>query len=149
MKTCSKCGLSKEEKEFYKNRSQRDQLTSWCKTCTISYRRLVKLNYPERILLYDAKCRAKRKALEFNITIEDIVIPSVCPIMNIPLYSRTGLYNNGIDNSPSLDRIDNTKGYIKGNVAVVSARANKLKRDITVEQAERLIKYMKGELNVN
>jgi uncharacterized membrane protein len=48
-------------------------------------------------------------------------------------------------NSFSLDRVDNTKGYVKGNVKVISFWANQMKGNMDVEQVEALLKYMKGD----
>jgi len=47
------------------------------------------------------------------------------------------------DNSPSLDRLDNTKGYIKGNIVVISNKANRLKGDATLQELERLVEWLK------
>lgn len=88
-----------------------------------------------------AKSRAKKRGLEFNIEREDLELPELCPVFGIPIIPATGYRT---DNSPSLDRIDNTKGYVKGNVAVVSWLANCRKGDLTLEQAEALVRYMKG-----
>lgn len=81
-----------------------------------------------------------RKGLEFNIEISDIVIPNICPILRIKL----GRFDR--KTAPSLDRIDNTRGYIKGNVRVISNRANVMKGDMSLEDIERLSAYAKGEL---
>jgi hypothetical protein len=96
-------------------------------------------SYPERTLYSSAKNRAGRTNLEFNITLEDIVIPSHCPILNIPLSKGKGQKHDG---SPSLDRIDNTRGYIKGNVKVISSRANQIKSDGTAEEHIRIAEYI-------
>lgn len=89
-------------------------------------------------MLAAAKCRAKRDGLVFSLTREDINIPSHCPILGIPLKHNIG---SGFHNdSPSLDRIHNSKGYSKDNVRVISNRANLLKCDATLEELELIVK---------
>jgi hypothetical protein len=78
------------------------------------------------VLLGQARYRAKKKGIEFNLELSDVVIPKVCPVLKIPL--TAGSSSGGPRGcSPSLDRIDNTKGYIKGNVQVISHKANTMK----------------------
>lgn len=104
--------------------------------------RLKRHQFPERTLLSNAKRRAKEKGLDFNITIEDIVIPEVCPVLGIPIKVSSGKTD---DTSPSLDRIDNTKGYVKGNVRVISFRANVIKNNATIEDIRKILEYMERE----
>ena len=96
-------------------------------------------------LLYHSKWRAKRDGLEFNLTSDDIVVPLTCPLLGIPLvlhyYSK--FTKGGDPAAPSLDRIDPAKGYVKGNVAVISYRANSLKRDANVAELETLVKNLR------
>jgi hypothetical protein len=47
------------------------------------------------------------------------------------------------DSSPTLDKIDNAKGYTKGNIIWVSSRANRIKSDATLDELEKLIEYVK------
>ena len=82
---------------------------------------------PERSLFNSAKGRAKHKNIPFSVTIADIIVPEKCPYLGTKLVRGKGR----TDASPSLDRIDNAKGYIPGNVEVISHRANTLKRDGT------------------
>jgi len=91
-------------------------------------------NNPEKAMLGRAKARAKRKGIEFNISLEDISIPTHCPVLKIPLARANGKMH---DNSPSLDRIDCTKGYVRGNIIVISWRANMIK---SVGRPDELIK---------
>lgn len=96
------------------------------------------------LILNTAKYRAKRDGLDFDIELSDIVIPDICPILGIPIFrSTTGRVCN---NSPSLDRVDNTQGYLKHNVRVISNKANAMKRDNSIETLERLLQYMKGTI---
>jgi hypothetical protein len=82
---------------------------------------------PERVLYSAAKVRAKKLDLDFDLEKSDIVIPELCPILQVPMV-KGGKY------APSLDRLDNSKGYVKGNVWVISRKANTMKSDAT--QAE-------------
>lgn len=82
-------------------------------------------------MLTAAFSRASKLGLEFNLTKNDIVIPKVCPLLGIPLVNCKG---RGGRCSPSLDRINNLKGYTRENVWVISQRANLLKSDMTLEQ---------------
>lgn len=89
-----------------------------------------------------AKYRAAQKGLEFTIDKEDVIIPDVCPLLGIPLICHRGKGSQQ-GNSPSLDRIDPTKGYIKGNVWVISNRANTLKNDASLQELELLVENLK------
>jgi hypothetical protein len=44
----------------------------------------------------------------------------------------------------SVDRIDNARGYVAGNVCIISQRANLLKKDATVDEVRSLLRYMEG-----
>lgn len=93
-------------------------------------------SHPERAILISVKSRAKRANIEFSLTKEDIMIPAFCPILKIPIkrqYTNRGK-TGPRSNSPSVDRIDNTKGYVKGNVQVISNKANVMKSSATPEE---------------
>lgn len=88
-----------------------------------------------------AKTRAKKKNLPFNIDYADVVIPEYCPILNIKLTTKLG---RGVsDNCPSLDKINPTLGYVKGNVMVISALANRIKTNANSEQVEAVLFFMR------
>ncbi len=90
-----------------------------------------------------AKLRARKRNLPFSIAVDDIVIPEICPALGIPLKKSLEAYS---DNSPSLDRVIPEVGYVKGNVVVISMRANVLKRDATLNELELLVKYCYNQL---
>ena len=95
---------------------------------------------PERNLYTGAKASAKKRGIEFTITLEDILpFPKTCPVLGIEL--RRGIKVND-PNSWSIDRIDNTKGYTPGNVAVISRRANILKRDATAAESKAISEWL-------
>ncbi len=103
-------------------------------------------NNPERMILARAKARCKTRGLEFNITLEDIKIPEFCPILGIKLERGVGEIK---DSSPSLDRIDNSRGYVKGNVQIISMKANRIKTDATLEELEKVASYLKNLQQIN
>ena len=116
-----------------------------CKKCSIRIRQTEKLNRDWKVdaakLLYkNIKSRCKRIEREFSIELEDIIIPEKCPVFGFELKredKQTWMC------APSVDRIDSSKGYIKGNITVVSRRANIIKRDATVDELEQLLNYYK------
>ena len=100
--------------------------------------RLVEANPQNRqykvTMLRKAKNRAKRRNIYFDITLDDIVIGRECPILGIPFEVSSDNWQN----SPSLDRIDNKRGYEKGNVIVVSMMANSIKNQATPSQIKKV-----------
>lgn len=97
-----------------------------------------RLKNPKQDMLNRARHRARVRGLEFTLTPEDIDLPKTCPVLGIPIvYGR----EEAGPNSPSLDRRDNTKGYIKGNVTVISFRANQLKSDATPDELRALAAF--------
>jgi len=93
---------------------------------------------PKKYLWDVAKKRAQRFGVEFTITPEDIVVHSVCPITQQPV----AIFTNKISTSMSLDRVDNSKGYVPGNVHAISRRANLRKSDLTKQEVRNLLQYM-------
>lgn len=74
------------------------------------------------------------------------VMPDKCPVFNTPLdFEHAGGIQGRNPNSPSLDRFDNSKGYTKDNVRIVSWRANSLKSNGTAEEFKQIIKYLEGD----
>ena len=85
----------------------------------------------EQKLLNGVRNRARLHGYDFNLTLEDIIIPEICPILGIRLKKHLRKWE---DDSPSLDRIDNSKGYIKDNVWVISRLANIMKNSASLDQ---------------
>lgn len=105
----------------------------------------MKKEHPERTMLYSSRSRAKEKGWEFNIDESDIFIPTHCPILGIELIS--GGMGVHAFNSPSIDRIDSSKGYIKGNVQIISLRANMMKNDANLQELEQFCKNILNYMN--
>lgn len=99
---------------------------------------------PRQYMLSGARKRASQLGLPFDLTKEDLVIPSVCPVLGIPVYSVSG--KGPGDNSPSLDRLIPHLGYVRGNVVVISQRANRIKNDASAEELETVASWLRDVL---
>ena len=85
------------------------------------------------------------KSKDKGLTIDDIIIPDICPIFGVPLQREN---KKTWQNAPSIDRIDNTKGYVQGNIVIISRRANILKKDATIEELIKLSKFYEHFLSL-
>lgn len=86
----------------------------------------------KKLMFFKSRERAQEEQLEFSIEVSDILIPTHCPYLGIELTHELG--KGQLETNSSLDRIDSTKGYIKGNVQVISRLANTMKNNATPEQ---------------
>lgn len=161
-RTCTKCGanLSLTAENFYKHKDKSEGFESTCIQCAKkrrmahyytpagkeknrissakSKRKIVKTS-PERVMWWAACGRAREKKMECTITVNDIIIPAICPVLGIPIFQSEKRHG---PNSPSLDRVDPNKGYIPDNIRVISWRANALKKDATLDEMKRVYEYM-------
>lgn len=90
------------------------------------------------------KERANKKGIPFNLEAEDIVIPEFCPVLGIQLTWK----DDNMASTPSVDRLIPAKGYVKGNIEIISMRANALKNDATFEEIEALYQWMKTKKGI-
>jgi len=119
------------DKELFNSKRSINNITEEKKLLRKQQKRNDRIKNVTSTLLRNARTRAKEKNLEFNITKNDIIIPEFCPLLNVKLEVGTkGNYNF----SPSLDRIDSSKGYTKDNIQVISMLANTMKNKATKEQ---------------
>lgn len=87
----------------------------------------------EKYILANARSNNKsNKKFDFTIDISDIVIPEKCPVLGVDIDLGVGGHRR--EYGPSIDRIDNTKGYVRGNVRIISWRANRIKNDSTLNE---------------
>lgn len=161
---CIKCKLEKNLSDFYFDKKRKRKVYPRCKLCEKqrakerylkdptyrekrcsgekAYRRTPKA-LKSRLLSYSKK-RAKQKNIEHNITEDDIELPEYCPIFkNMKLESNSKTIK---DNSYTIDRIDPKKGYVRGNVKVISSKANRLKNNMSLEEILLLAEYIKENI---
>ena len=139
--TCKTCGEIKEHKEFRKRKG--GMICTSCRQC-------VNVKYiPDPLVahLNAIRCRAKANNLPFNLTEEDLTIPVLCPVLNIPIYQCWGTADveDNKDSCPSVDRVIPCLGYVKHNVRIISARANRIKTDSTPQEIKLVYEYTMRE----
>lgn len=164
-KTCITCRVSRNLIAYWRDKRRPDGRLSECRECMkkrntqwlrdnrtrareINARAVdtMRGRFPIRQMLTSARHRAKTCGWEFDLTEADITVPALCPVFGIPIAFAHGIGAQRMirDHSPSLDRIDNTKGYVRGNVVVVSGRANRLKSDSTADELRALARFYCG-----
>ena len=133
-KVCSFCREEKALNLFHKSSSAtRIGISNKCVRCTAL-----------SSMIKNAKQRCKDSGRD--ITIDDYYLDRIttglvhCPVLGVELmFGGTGSIK---DNSASIDRFDTTKGYVQGNVWIISYKANRMKSDATVEELEKVYDYM-------
>lgn len=166
-KKCTKCGGFKPLTDFYKSKRGMDGRRSDCKLCSLIYmkdrycnepgvkERMVAASKKSKIclkqinpkreitktLINHARARAKKNGLPFNITIDDISFGETCPVLGIPFVFGKDKPSH---QSPTLDKLIPTRGYVRGNVCVISHRANWIKNNATLGELKKLVAWMES-----
>ena len=155
-KVCRDCGVLKNKEAFvFRHSGQLTRYRARCRDCYNEWIRTrdsaparAKTLYeqrkldPEGYMVRTTRERAKRIGIEFSIRKADISIPEVCPVLGIAL-SRPGY--GQCESSPTIDRLDPSKGYVPGNVAVISNRANRLKNNATAFEHAAIAAWMRSK----
>jgi len=136
-KKCGKCLKIKKYISFRKNKNSSFGYSYYCKECD---KQRVYSRDKRKILINAAKKRAKDTNLDFNLDINDIILSQYFPFLGIELQFN---HTNARDNSYSIDRIDPNKGYIKGNIQIISFKANTIKNNASLSDIEKVYLYMK------
>lgn len=143
MKLCIKCNTYKPLEEFILHKHQKDGRRNTCRECTKKYYIQRMLDKPFDKLHRNKKASCKKQGILYNLDAEYLnsIWTGKCPILGIEL-SKYSPYSKSSDKTAHLDRINPTKGYIKGNVAFLSSRANRLKNNASVEEVKSILNYM-------
>lgn len=133
---CSKCQTEQPDENFARNRAMRSGRANWCKAChkrgwqtpenQIRRKQRREANWLHSIVV-EIRLRARRRGLPCDISEEDLAVPALCPVLGILLEPNSRRTRSG--NAPSIDRIDPSRGYVKGNVTIISWQANRIKSD--------------------
>jgi hypothetical protein len=138
LKPCTSFYIKGTRKEVKPGNGRKDILgnprSSICRDCGSE----IYMSHPiEKKLLYAATKRSNRDGNDCTITIEDIKVPKHCPVLGLELRQAIGAGRLGFlgnPNAPSLDRVDNTRGYVKDNICVISRKANVLKNQGDIKE---------------
>lgn len=117
-------------------REHKEQLAVYSKNYRETHR--------EEFIWRGAKSASKRRGIEFSIEISDIVIPKYCIYLGCRITNTINDSRQGTNSS--IDRIDPSKGYVKGNIQIISDLANRMKSNATEEQ---LIAFAEGVLRIH
>jgi hypothetical protein len=131
LKVCLHCGQS----DVRWSRSG----SSVCTVCRNAQTSGFKYRKPKTQMLANARQRAKKENVLLTITKNDFEIPELCPVLGVPLTPGTRANH---DYSPTLDKVIPELGYVKGNVQVISHRANRIKSDSTLDELKKLVVYL-------
>jgi hypothetical protein len=145
LRKCTTCKRSKRLDLFGACLSKRGGLSGVCRACS----KQAQITSWATRMHYNAKVRARDCNRDFALTIQDIeaLYVTTCPVLGIELdYLRK--HKRVLGRSPSLDRVDNSKGYIPGNVQIISWRANNLKGNANADELRAIANYMELHMNV-
>jgi hypothetical protein len=125
------------QREYYQRNKEkiRVRLSAWQKANPEKYREYharTKKKNPAKFLWSRCKCRAASLGLAFDIEPSDLVLPEYCPYLGTPITVEHGKGN--LPTAASVDRVDPTKGYVKGNVQIISRKANQMKQNASKEE---------------
>lgn len=150
MLLCHKCKVEKAAEEFHAKKQAKRGYSYSCKACTAAYKLEYYKTYKTRqkmimlerfgaspegrmaFLITKSKERAKEAGLEHSIELADLTWNSTCPYLGIQLTHELG--KGQLLSNASLDRIDSTKGYVPGNVQIISRMANTMKSSASMDQ---------------
>lgn len=107
----------------------------------LARRRQARIMHWSRIILNEIRYRCRKRGLDFDINEDDLRVPECCPVLGIALSISTG---NKTDGMATVDRRDPTKGYVRGNIEVMSWLANRIKSDCAdPEVFEKIARWMR------
>lgn len=161
-KTCTKCGEVKSLLEFARDASKKSGRHPYCSLCKSEMGRVYRqacigkdlVRWKFKMLICDSKIRAKKASVDHEIDVNYLleILPEVCPYLGTKFHWEASVdrgHKQGHPHSPSIDRIDSSRGYVKGNVAIVSHRANSIKNNATEQELLRIgraVSRLKAEL---
>lgn len=107
---------------------------------TNAYKRDLMRRNPVNYMYGAIKSKCKKYDIPFDLEKSDIVIPKFCPVLGIEMHISD---ENASGSSPSVDRIDPCKGYVKNNIHIISHKANTIKSNASLEELQKVVDFLK------
>ena len=126
---CSVCGST--DNEFFPSDKYR------CKPCNNERHKKKIANrsvFERRRRTIRARCHARNIFFDLSAAHLEDIWTGQCPVFKTEL---------AVDEA-HVDRIEPTLGYVDGNVAWLSPRANRIKSDATIEELQSIIDWIRG-----
>lgn len=149
MKQCYKCKVTKLLTEFHKSSRTKDGYGNDCKECRSANYQDRKNKNPLHTYLIAKRSECKQKGLQFDLTLEylESIWTDKCPVFGTPMKIGTGSRGDGYNSH--LDRIDPLKGYVIGNVAWISGRANRIKYNASADDLRKIADWMERATTIS
>ena len=128
--------------EFHKSSHNKDGHDNRCKHCksAIVHNKRCTDYFRQYCITKKSECKRKNIPFDLEPSYLEEIWTNECPIFHTPLYKN--YKGRGSSHSAHLDRFDPRKGYIKGNVAWISGRANRIKYDASIEELRKIVDWM-------
>ena len=143
IKKCKVCGKLLPLEEFHKNSlNKKDGHDNRCKHCRsiMAHNERENNYFVHYCITKRSECKRKNIPYDLDASYLEEIWTGECPIFHTSL-SRNHK-GRGSSNSAHLDRIDPNKGYVKGNVAWISGRANRIKYNASIEELKQIVDWM-------
>lgn len=141
-KKCRLCGVEKTIEHYHLNKGNKDGHDTRCKECKKKKAYDDRKNDYFKAYCTTKRSECKRKGIQFDLdaTYLESIWTGICPIFNKPI--SVNHIGKGSVLSAHLDRLEPTKGYVKGNVHWISGRANRIKYDASLEELKLIVEWM-------
>lgn len=96
------------------------------------------------MILSNIRTRARRLGVAFNLTADDLVCPATCPVLGVKMERSLNPKGGITDFSPTVDRLVPELGYVRGNVIMVSHKANRIKNNASVEELQAVADFYRN-----
>ena len=146
-KTCSECNDNKVLNQFSKNGNYKNGLPSYRSVCKSCYNKNWKYRLMSTMISRESSTKRAGGNGYSNIKVRDKSINlkyletlkinqnGLCHWLKIPI----DFSMNDKLRKPSLDRLDNSLGYVPGNVVLTTLFANLGRRDATIKEMKNFI----------